>query len=270
METFFSYRRYRWFWVNLVFVLGCLIVYLLDDPVGGRNGGTVLGYTLGVLATAGILYLMWFGIRKRSYSAHATTLKGCLSAHVWLGLALVVIVPLHSGFSFGLNVHTLAYVVMLLTIASGVWGALNYSVLAAQVKSHRGGGTTKKLIEQIYLISKDVNALSHDKSDQFLRLVQGLDFEFKPSLRGVLFGQRQEQIPKTVGAELLSGLLQSEQEEGLKIVTLINKKRELANQVAEETLVMTKLKLWLYFHLPISCALVVLVAIHIFSVFWYW
>ena len=270
METFFSYRRYRWFWINAVIVLACIALYLVDDPIGGRNGGTVLGYTLGGLSTAGILYLMWFGIRKRSYNSQASTLKGCLSAHVYLGLALAVIVPLHSAFQFGLNVHTLTYVVMLMTIGSGIWGALNYSMLAAQVKSHRGGGTSKKLLEQVNLISRDVDALSKDKSDQFLNLVRGLDFEFKPSLRAVLFGDRQPQIPKSSGAELLSGLLQQEQEEGLKIITLINKKRELANQLYEETLVLTKLKMWLYFHLPLSCALVMLLAIHIFSVFWYW
>lgn len=270
METFFSYRGYRWFWINAGIVVFCIVLYLCNDPIGGRNGGTVLGYTLGGLATAGILYLMWFGVRKRSYHSQSSTLKGCLSAHVYLGLALAVIVPLHSGFQFGLNVHTLAYVVMLLTIGSGIWGALNYSMLAAQIKSHRGGGTGRKLVEQIALISKDVEALAHDKSDQFLTLVRGLDFDFNPSLRAVLFGARQPQIPKSSGAELLSGLLQQEQEEGLKIITLINKKRELANQLYEETLVLTKLKMWLYFHVPLSFALVALLAIHIFSVFWFW
>ncbi|MFM1847928.1 MAG: hypothetical protein RL417_1402, partial [Pseudomonadota bacterium] len=258
METFFNYRRYRWFWVNAAFVAVCIVLYILDDPIGGRNGGTVLGYTLGGLSTAGIAYLMWFGIRKRSYHAQASTLKGCLSAHVYLGLALAIIVPLHSAFQFGLNVHTLTYVVMLMTIGSGIWGALNYSVLAAQVRSHRGGGTSKKLLEQINLISKDIEGLSKDKSDQFLTLVRGLDFEFKPSLRAVLFGVRQPQIAKSTGGELLSGLLQQEQEQGLKIVTLINKKRELANQLYEETLVLTKLKMWLYFHLPLSFGLVML------------
>lgn len=270
METFFNYRRYRWFWINLCAVLVFVVLYVLDDPIGGRNGGTVLGYTLGTLAALGILYLMWYGVRKRSYHSHGTTLKGWLSAHVYLGLALTVIVPLHCAFQFGLNVHTLAYVVMVMTIGSGIWGALNYSFLAAQVKSHRGGGTSKKLLEQIHLVSSDVAALSKDKSDQFLALIRGLDFECKPSLRKVMFGERQPQIPKSAGAELLSGLLQQEQEDGLKIITLINKKKELANQLYEETLVLTKLKLWLYFHLPLSCALVVLLAIHIFSVFWYW
>ncbi len=102
VETFFNYRNYRWLWINII-VLGFLVaIYVHDTPIGGRNGGTAVGYVYGSLATAGILYLMWFGIRKRSYSAKYTTLKGCLSAHVWLGIALSIIVPLHAGFHFGL------------------------------------------------------------------------------------------------------------------------------------------------------------------------
>lgn len=270
METFVNYRRYRWLWLNLALVVVLIILYLLDEPVGGRNGGTILGYTYGAIATAGILYLMWFGVRKRSYSGGGGTLKGWLSAHIWLGLALTIIVPLHAGFSFGLNVHTGAYVAMVATVLSGIWGAFNYASLAAQVQSHRGGGSMKKLLEQLYLVSRDLSQRGQDRSDHFQRLLQRADFDFQPSVWRALFGTPPAQIDREQGGRLVADLPSGEQEEGLKVLDLANRKRQLAGRILNEAVVMAKLRLWLYLHLPISIGLLVLLAIHIFTVFWYW
>ena len=54
------------------------------------NGGSGLGYTLGVSSAVIVLWLTWFGMRKRQYALSATKLKVWLSAHIYLGLALVV------------------------------------------------------------------------------------------------------------------------------------------------------------------------------------
>lgn len=80
------------------------------------------GYTLGTLGALIILVLLWLGVRKRQYLDAQGSLIGWLSAHVYLGLGLAVIVTLHSGFQLGWNVHSLAYVLMLAVIASGLYG----------------------------------------------------------------------------------------------------------------------------------------------------
>ncbi|RIL01920.1 MAG: hypothetical protein DCC75_13455, partial [Proteobacteria bacterium] len=234
MENFLSYRRFFWFWLNLLLVLAMVVVYCLDHPVGGRNGGTIVGYTYGGIATAGILFLMWYAIRKRSYHASVTTLRGTLAAHVWIGAALSIIVPLHAGFSFGLNLHTLAYALMMIVIISGFWGAAYYIGLAPDIRSHRGEGTVKKLLEQVYLVPVELRNLTKDKSDQFLKLREKLDFSFKPNLQGALFGKLPKApAPKDL-AEFLSTLPAEEREAGLVLVKLIDKKRDLAERINAE------------------------------------
>lgn len=270
VSSFYDYKSYRWFWLNLLLVVVLTAVYWCDDPLQGRSGNTTLGYTYGGIATAGILYLMWFGMRKRSYSSTAGSLKGCLSAHVWLGIALLLIVPLHSGFSFGLNVHTLAYALMAIVIVSGIWGAMNYATLANQIKSHRGGAGVEKLLSQMYLLNADIEALAKQKSDEFQKLLRQADFQFSPSVARALFSVRPTQIEKQQSSELVAKLPAGEQNDAIKLISLLNKKRSLAADVLHEVAVLTKLRAWLYIHLPVSFALLVAVAVHIFSVFYYW
>lgn len=269
METFYNYKSYRWLWINLGLLTGFSVAYLLDNPVGGRNGGTMLGYGLGIFAALGILYLMWYGIRKRSYHAKHTTLKGCLSAHVWLGITLLVIVPLHAGFSFGVNVHTLTYLLMVVVILSGVWGALKYVDSAPAIRSHRGGGTVKKLLAQIHLLSSDIEGLAKQKSDQYLKLLHTVDFKFTPSVTAGLCGKRPKLFDKEATAKLLANLVEKEYQDGIKLISLVNKKRDLACQVLEEVGTTTQLRIWLFLHLPLSFALLVALTIHIVSVLYF-
>ena len=66
---------------------------------------------------------------------------------------------LHCGFSFGLNVHTLTYVFMVLTIATGVWGIIMYHSLPTKLYSQRGGGSIKERLAAIYELNE--NCLWH-------------------------------------------------------------------------------------------------------------
>lgn len=265
-ETFLNYRGYRWLWANLAFLGVLIAVYLWHEPVGGKNGGTFLGYTYGIIATAAILYLLWFGLRKRSHYSRITTLKGCLAVHVWLGIALSLIVPLHSGFQFGANVHTLAYLLMLGAIGSGIVGATIYLRLPTKILSHRGGGTVKSLLEQVHTVTNEIDWLARERSDQFLALVDRMDFRYRPSMIAAMLDRKPAEVPPRDIAAFLSKLPDAERSEALKVVGLANRKRQLVDQIQDEIRVMAIFRTWLYVHVPISYGLVMALSIHIFSV----
>ena len=268
-ETFFNYKKFRWMWLNLAFLLLLCSIYAFHSPVGGHYGGTFYGYTLGIIATAAIIYLMWYGMRKRSYYSKKTTLKGWLAAHVWLGLSMLLIVPLHAGFSMEANVHTLAYVLMVIVILSGIWGAVSYQTLAPQIESHRGGGTLKNLVEQFHIFSQNISSLCSAKSDVLLHLRHKVEVEMPSSLPKLIFCAIEEGPEEGEIMKMISSLSEAEREDGLHLIKLSEKKRELAFQIQREIRLSAKLKLWLLFHLPVSFALLVAVAIHIFAVLFY-
>lgn len=268
-ETFFSYKNFRWLWINIIFLVILILVYFWDNPLGGRGGGTILGYTYGIIATMAVLYLMWFGIRKRSHYAVHTTLFGCLSAHVWIGIALIIIVPLHCAFSFGFNVHTLAYVLLLLTILSGIVGGVIYVRNPIKVKSHRGEGTIKSLLEQINSISQEIDFLSKNRSDNFLRLYDYLDFVYRPTVSKAILKKSLAEVDREKVAEILASISAKESDDAYRLLTLTTKKRNLAEQVDLEVRLQASFRSWLYLHLPLSFALLATIAVHIFSVLLY-
>ena len=275
-DTYLSYKSYKWLWICMAVTAAMWIIYAWHEPVGGPSGGTWLGYTYGGIATAGIAFLMYYGIRKRSFYSKYTTLKGTLAAHVWVGVALTFIVPLHCGFSFDWNVHTLAYALMVFVIASGVWGVVMYADKPMELRSQRGGGTPKQLIEQIKAISGEIEELiggtteTSLMSDAFIKMLSSIDFMFKPSMARSLRQRNPQPIDRKRMAKLIAGLSKKEQEDGLKLISLVNRKRELVCKLQDEARAQTWVRAWLYLHLPVSCALVVALLIHIWSVFYYW
>lgn len=268
-ESFFSYQKYRWLFVNLFVLFVLILIYLFHSPVSDPNGGTVYGYSLGVLATSAILYLMWYGIRRRSYYSRHTTLKGWLSAHVWIGISLLVIVPLHSGFRIGMNVHGLSYMIMAAVILSGIWGAVNYKILAPQIGSNRGSGSLKALIEQLHIYSQNISELCKQKSDQLLELRNQIEVSLPKSVFFIIFRALPKEISDKQIAESISKISTDEKEIGLNLIQLCEKKRSLAVLIQKDIRIASKLKLWLLLHLPLSFALLVVVFIHIFTVLKY-
>src|SRR4051795_3980649 len=128
-EGFLRHKGFRWLKIALFLCLVAALAYGLVDVQPRPNGGSSIGYTLGTIATLLILWLTMLGLRKRAMTRGRWSLKAWTSAHVYLGLSLIVVATLHTGFQFGWNVHTLAYALMMLVIASGVYGMAVYATL---------------------------------------------------------------------------------------------------------------------------------------------
>jgi len=252
-----------------------IALYILDDPRVAPNGGTWLGYTLGTIGALTIVFLTLFGVRKRSYRSNLGDLKYWLSAHVWLGLALVVIATLHTGFQFGWNVHTLAYVLTMLVVFSGIWGVYMYlrfpSLMSELLNS-------KTLIQQgEVLIEIDQGALKLLDSveagtfkNKALQLLKSAATE--PILRG-FWANLKSDYPNSASEIALtqfeSMFLQGEQS-ARQLSQLMAKRVGQLKRIREFVQLKSLAGVWLIFHVPMSIGLLASLVAHIFSVFFYW
>ena len=268
-----------------------IAAYWYDDPQEPANGGTALGYVLGTIGALLILWLTWFGVRKRRYASTAGTLQGWLSAHVYLGLALVVIVLLHAGFQFGVNLHTFAFLIMLLVVLSGIFGVTVYMRYPGRMSENRGGAPRSELVDQLEDIDRRSIRVAENLGADFAEFVaSGVQ---RTQLGATLWqrlrehdtsqillrdGGKTRTVPNRQQEAALDWLADQQSKSGDaetaasigELSALIRNKRRLLKQLGEDLKLQAVLEIWLYVHVPLSAALLVALFAHIVTVFLYW
>jgi len=275
-QSLLEYANYRYFRVAALVIALVTGWYLWDDPPGGPNGGTwPVGYALGTLGALLILWLLWFGIRKRRYSRGTVPLLGWLSAHVYLGTTLIVIATLHAAFQVGLNVHTLAYVLMLFVIFSGFYGVYVYLQAPRQLTDNLGDETRSSLLLKIGDLDKQARELALGLPDAINQAV--LSAAQNTRIGGSWRRQLAGNDPRCATAaavrklqEIGKSLRGEDARTHQQLYTLLLRKQELLATVRRDIAYKARLDLWLYFHVPASIALLAALIAHVFSVFFYW
>ena len=269
-QTFLNQRRFLWLWVCSVAVVVLGAIYWLDHPVGGKNGGTKLGFTYGGIATAGMLFLMYYGIRKRyAYRTGSGTLKSWLGPHVWVGLALCIVVPMHYGFKVEWNLHAAPYLLMVLTVLSGLWGAYAYVRYPPEMTGRRQGLTIHGSVVQMNSLASELAVLAKNKSPAFLAALAKLDVPVKPTFGTLLFARRVRTFSKQELSDILGTLPPAEYQAGLKLTELASRRISIANRLIGEASVAAQMRVWLFLHLPLSLTCFVAMLAHIFWVLFY-
>ena len=292
-ESILVYKKYRYLWVALGLILISLAGYTFNPSPQPPNGGTWLGYTLGTIGALLILWLTWFGVRKRRYHSAAGKVEGWLSAHVYLGTALLLVTTLHAGFQLGWNVHTLAYVLMCATIFSGFYGVYAYARYPNLLSRNRGDLTLQQMLENVANIDNQCLRLVKNMPDDIREVV--ISAANRTAVGGGVFYQlsgadhSQVMIPTGDGSdyrleknadqehaiEWLARRL-AETSDG-EISACINElerllagKKMMLKKIREDIRIGARLQFWLYLHIPLAIALIAALIVHIVSVFLYW
>jgi hypothetical protein len=274
-EGFLRHKSFRWLKVALSLCLAALLGYALIDQQPRPGGGTAYGYTLGTLATLLILWLTMLGVRKRAMTRGRWSLKGWTSAHVYLGLSLVVIATLHTGFDFGWNVHTLAYALMLLVILSGIWGVAAYATLPKALSNSRSEMTRPQMVDAVVKLDRQLQIAAQPLADADTAIVRRAlaDDPFRARLIRRLSasprGCRTDSALAGLRGRL--ALATGEEAEALEsVVALLERKSAALARIRQYLRLRALLEVWLYVHVPLTFALIAALAAHILSVFFYW
>jgi hypothetical protein len=291
--SFLAYDNFRYLKIALAAVVGAIVLYIAVPPYGSRYGGGWAGYTLGTVGALLILWLTWFGYKKRAYdperkcvqphapaaaaAAHQaedpSRLARRLSAHVYLGLALVVIATLHTGFHFGWNIHTLAYALMCVVIASGVYGVVAYARYPRQMTENRQNLTLAQMQAQIVALDAELRRRVMPMDDAMATIIR--DSLDNTPIGGSMWRQLSGHYPGCGTFQAIARLHalpdagpNAIDENWRLLRTKLDEKALLVSRLRRDIRFKALMDVWLYLHVPLTFALLAALIAHIVSVFY--
>ena len=289
-QSLLAFRNFRYLWLALALSVASMIAYAWQSPTQPANGGTWLGYTLGTLAALLVLWLTALGVRKRSYRSQLGTMQGWVSAHVYLGLSLLIVATLHTGFQFGANVHTLAYVLMCGIMATGVLGVILYLRFPRELSNNRAGLTRLQLTEQLAELDERSSKVAAKLPREFAEAITSNRDRVRlgDSVVALLLGRDRSQIvlsddgARPVSNSGQSALLTFLSERlarssdgalsrGLaELLSLTTARRVVLERLRRDAQIKAWLEIWLHVHVPLTFAMLAALIAHVVSVFLYW
>jgi hypothetical protein len=279
-ESFLRYAGFRWLKIATGLVIVVIAGFnILQNQPGFRLrhlGGSWYGYASGTVGALLILWLALLGIRKRAMTDGHWSLKAWVSAHVYLGLSLIVIVSFHTGLQFGWNVHTLAYALMMLVIVSGIFGVILYRTLPARLSENRGETTQKQMLEMIRSLDARLADTAQPLGrDQAILIHTSLErTRIGGNIWQRLTGDQPHCPTRLARAQLTA--LRSAMSEGRQaaaldqVLNLLEQKDAVLKKARRHIKLRTWLEVWLYVHVPATFALIAALIAHVVSVFFYW
>lgn len=274
-DSFLRHSNFRWLKIATVLSIVSLAVYLLVDVEPRHNGGSWYGYTLGTIGAALIIWLTLLGMRKRAMTPGSWSLKAWTSAHVYLGLSLIFIGTLHTGFQLGWNIHTLAWALMMIVIISGMVGIYFYATLPKPLSTNRDEMTETQMIDALRSLDRQLHDAAQPLQPEQAALVQE-SLEQDPFGGGFLQRvtnrypgcktrnaqaelRRQRAYQPRTGSDPLD-----------KVDSLLERKEATLGRLRKHLQIKSMLGVWLYIHVPMTFALLAALSAHIVSVFFYW
>jgi hypothetical protein len=308
-RSFIDKDNYFFLKASALLSLVSIVLYVIHDPVGPPSGNSWLGYTLGTIGGLIILWLLWFGVRKRTYINNRFSLVQWLSGHIWLGSSLLILATLHCGFQFDPNMHTVFYIVMVLTVLSGMMGVYFYVKVPATISMNLAKTSSIQMHEDFDQIARDAlqvaREIDPDVHELMLFAVDRLFLGHRlPNRKGhrelervgaslvsrrgrVITNESGESAKQTgvknaldQGKRLLEanrlhafvidlGFDRSPGEKLQKLLDLINDLVDRLIRLEKDRVANRRIRIWLLFHVPLSLATVIGLFVHIFSVFYY-
>jgi hypothetical protein len=266
-----SYRRSTYCGGALLFC------YLVFSSVAFSHGGSWLGIVYGAIAFILILALMYYGIRKRSYSDSTISLETWLRSHFSLGVLVFFIVLFHSGFRFNDKVAVTSFVLLCGVIISGFVGLALYKAIPSRLINVESNLTASAISDEINHLAETMLRLATHKSAELQRACNAVIEAERPAslagwriMRSGHFARRLTRDDLVTLFNSLRGIPPSEQADLTRLRELSQQMRDLHDRLIRKQRYVNFMAVWLYVHVPLSLAMSVALIVHIFGAFYYW
>lgn len=267
-------RRWRrWAWWMLLLLVGSYVWYTTREY---PHGGTPMGIFYGLLGVGLLLILMLYGLRKRAYTVRIGMLQTWVHSHIYLGLLMLVIILLHSGFRFHDTVAVTALILLTVVVVSGVVGVVLYTLVPPLLINVDSNLTVPDMSVKVNQLAQAMARLASGKSAAFQAVYTNLLQAQRPHpLAGwrLLFGrpglrEADEATDKVLQVNL-EKVEPQEQTDLAQLYVLAGEMRQMHLRLMQKQRYRNILDVWLYLHVPLSFALLLVVAVHVIVAFYY-
>ena len=166
-------RTHRaWAVASLAIFAVSSIVYVIYafNASRGLRGGSPIGLFFGIIGFAFMIFAALLGARKRVPTWRVGRAQAWMRGHLWLGLLALPMILFHGGFHFGGTLTRLLMWLLIITVASGVFGAALQHYVPRMM-------TSDVPLETIYDEIGHVRSLLREEADRAVEAVCGnLDF----------------------------------------------------------------------------------------------
>jgi hypothetical protein len=127
-----NWPQHRPWLVGFVIVTLASVTWFLVvgfDSAQWPGGSSVPGFTFGIAGGLIIIFEFLLWLRRKVRTWRIGSAQIWLRAHIWLGLLCLPLLILHSGLRLGGTLSTILMVLLVLVIASGIWGLILQNLL---------------------------------------------------------------------------------------------------------------------------------------------
>lgn len=120
-------ETHRGWLIASILILGAstavYVLYALSAPHGPR-GGSAIGLVFGFTGFGFMIYAGLLGARKQVPVWRLGRAQAWMRGHLWLGLLALPLILFHGGFHFGGRLTSILLWLLIITVVSGVFGAI--------------------------------------------------------------------------------------------------------------------------------------------------
>lgn len=152
-----------WLVASLAILGVAAVVYAFARPAASRGsmGGTAAGLAFGTIGFAFMIFAALLGARKKVPVWRIGRAQTWMRGHLWLGMLSLPLILLHSGFRYGHGLTALLMTLLIVVVASGVFGAALQHYLPSAI-------TREITMETIYEEIDHVRAQLREEAEQLL------------------------------------------------------------------------------------------------------
>ena len=271
----FWVRSRLWFWAFVISCIVCFAIYLINASFWQVQPGSNWGIGYGIAAAILVLGAAAYGIRRRRMKW--VSKLGLGRSHTWVqfhvygGTLFLLLVFMHTGFRYPTGTLTiwLWYLSIWITL-SGILGVILQKWIPRAL--------TSGLKYEIHY--ERIPELIHEIRQRAEKLIESCDESirefYQNSLAAAFVGPETRWIyymditggirTQTKHFSYLRKLLPAEQRDKLDRLEQIYKTKL---EIDAHYTLQKALRWWLYLHIPVSIVLIVLVGLHLYSVFYY-